>query len=304
MYSLIPRDIVDIKDTRNGVIMGHMKANPAFLTGGVSCKGALTLHASSVQSFIDYVVTEFPTPKQGGDSMKYSSGFNDFRTWDEFIEVATKTPHLLKSFVPKDELLASPDNAGNEVIFDVSGDFLDIGRYLSGDPESFGVMVLGNPRALFATIVMNLSSTCHFDVKGLKSRCQRITRLVDWLEAQGIRTQIKAFHINQCEYLEIDVKRPDESIDLTTLAIVSTPDFFRRLCFRTIEWSPTFSYAYGTSCLVDNGYLDVPELSEAGLYIFSETRESAEKMEKEFDRAEVILSKQISENDKFSKVVI
>jgi len=119
--------------------------------------------------------------------------------------------------------------------------------FMTGEPEHFGHNVMGNPRGLFATINVSLLVWGGVKQKDLLHRSRRVQSLTNWLEAQNIRTSIRVFSLNQCGYAEIVVKDYQDQFNINNLAVATHTDFFRRHIFRQLEWSPTWTYGYGSS---------------------------------------------------------
>lgn len=300
MFELIPSDSYTITNRDFGVSQGVLTKVPSWNTG-YGTTGAIAVQAPSMSSFVRYLQKHMAEPKRGKDSarvVRKGDDFHFFETYEETMDVFQHRPHEIRIFEENLMQLRSEADNGNDVFFDVTGDFVDVGRFLDGVPETCGNMYLGNPRGFFATILINMAATCHFDQRALQARSRRILRLVDWLESQSIRTKILAFKSNQCMYAEIVVKRFQDSFSIDDLAIVSCPDFFRRLLFRCAEYSDTWNSFYGTSTLLYEGRLNAaPQSDAAQITILSETNESIEKTEKNFDKAEAELEKKLLDND-------
>jgi len=300
VFELIPQTSYTIEHSEGGVLQGKLTAKPEW-NSNYSRVGSIAIQAESVASLLRHVQTHMTTPKNSGESEKHVSKgdkFYYFQTYDECLEVFTKRPNEIRVFEEKLTSLQSPDNQGNDIYYDVTGDFVDVGKYLEGVPETYGNMYMGNPRAFFATIMVNLSATCYFDQRALQARSKRILRLVDWLEGQQIRTKILAFHSTQCEYVECVVKRYQDSFSLDDLAIISSPDFLRRVLFRISEWSDTWEYGYGTSTILREGRLNsVPRGDSSQIMILSETDSSIPNTEKRFDTAEQLIEQKLFDND-------
>lgn len=82
-----------------------------------------------------------------------------------------------------------------ETYFDVTGDFLDIGRYVTGEPEVFGELVdtglrieASQPRII--RLVANIATSAAIGHDTIMTRGAAICALVDMLERHGYRVQI------------------------------------------------------------------------------------------------------------------
>lgn len=259
--------------------------------------GALALYASSVRSYIDGILTHYPQAAREKQSvMRGGYDFQALPSWEDAVDTFLNHPEKVRVFSALEKDIKVPDASGNEVFYDVEGDWLDVGRYLEGQPEVFGQGLMGNPTNVFANVVINLSTSAGVPESAMRRRGERLIRLVDWLENQRIRVRISALASNECHHTEITVKDHGDSLDLDSLAVAVHPDFFRRLVFRQMEHSATFAYAYGYPTTVRSGSLNMP--TGDGILILSENRRSIEAIDKSFDDAENKIEQMLSDGDK------
>lgn len=275
MFSSIPSSSIDIEFSEGGVVHGTL--NTQLSMSSLSKRDALAVYAPSVYQFIDHIESAFPHPRNGGDSSTFKRDFHEFPSWADFLDTARNRPYELATFTPNEGLLRVESTPGQEVRYDYSGDYLDIGRYLSGEPEAFGSVSAGNPYSIFANIILNLASRWDVSHREIRNRSMRILRLVDWLESRNIRTSVRAIDVSECIYIEMDIKQTQEPLDLNTLAIATNPDFLRRILFRVVEWSKTYESGYGTPGRVSRGTMDTTTLNQnaGGVVIYSENPASA-----------------------------
>lgn len=201
---------------------------------------------TGVNTFLNFLQTDMPYAKFRNASTQWEPGFNFFRSYEEAVRVYQRDPRSIRHFDEKDEKLEGGESSGKQVEFGVTGDFLDIGRFVEGDPEAFGSMTDGNPRGKRVQIILNISWSCGVSEQVINARCSRIARLIDWLESQQVRCRVIAVESTTNSHLEIVVKEFDEVLDLNDVAVVSHSDFLRRAVFRFKEWSNTVSIGYGT----------------------------------------------------------
>lgn len=290
---------VNVTRATGNVVEGTMKGDVDFYVRSPRAHGAmrnaLAIRAESVYDFLNYLDEHMPTARQKGSSdrssSEYGGEFHTFRNYAEARDAFKNRPETLLSYDESNDDLTSLDSVGNEVVYDVTGDYIDVGRFIEGDPEHFGVMVGGNPNNLFATLVLNLSAPWYISKSVLAAKARRIMRLVDWMEGQGIRTEILAIKVSQCAYAEIVVKRFQDVLDMNALAIVSHPDFYRRSIFRVIEYSSTYESGYGTATSIRYGNLRAPKIEGNGIQIFCETQENERMTHANFDRIEAAIIK-------------
>lgn len=293
MFECIPyasHNATHVEDVTLGQVYdGHLKTVVEEYCPGMR-SGCSVLSASNITSFMEYLQKHCPTPKRDRESSSSGSDgtFHKFHSYEEAMDTFTLRPHTLQKFDPLDERLALPKKNSNEINFDVTGDFFDMGRVLEGVPEAWGTFEDTNPRNLFATVVVNLTAVCYIKAETLMQRSFRLQRLVNWLENQHIRVQVKALQTSQCGHLEIGVKKFEQYLDLDAVAVIGHTDFFRRLLFRFDEYSPTWQYGYGTPMQINKGNLKLPKrfAEEKGIFLFTDIQPTPEAVDAAFDLAE------------------
>lgn len=206
-----------------------------------------------VRTALDYIKEHLPTAEREGSS-EHSSGHagNTFKSYNEAMEIFTLRPQEVVKYDPTQMRPIEWEEQGNDLEYDVTGDFIDVGRVLEGVPEHFGRLHNGNPRNRRVRIVVALAQTHYMKPKEIDHRSERIIRLVDALENANIRTEVIAVDSNFCSHTEVLVKRFDESLTIEDVAVVTHTEFFRRMCFRASEWSDTWTYGYGRADAMRN----------------------------------------------------
>jgi hypothetical protein len=182
------------------------------------------------------------------------SGFQHFNSFKEAVDTYLKNPKSILDFTEADAQIEGGDASGKSLVYDVTGDIIDISRFLEGEPECMASLTNGNPRNKRVNIIMNLSWAASVDKSVINTRAMRIVRLVDWLESQGIRTQVVGLDSCDCYHLEVIVKHFDEPLDLNDIAITGHSDFLRRVMFRFSEYSETWHRGYGHPATLQNYY--------------------------------------------------
>lgn len=194
--------------------------------------------------------------------------FHTFKNLAEAIDVFENHPERIRSFSQNDDKLTNVESPGKEVEFDVTGDFLDIDRYLEGIPEVFGNAVMGNPKSIFCTVNILGSFVYYTTPEYQIAKQKRVLRLVDWLESQGIRCQIMITEDSEVSYSSVTVKEFGDPFDLNHLAVAMHPDWLRRIMFLIMEQSKTWSYGYGSSAEYDKRMKRYQPQPEDGLYVY------------------------------------
>jgi hypothetical protein len=255
---IVTRDDIDVSEQGGGVLRGNLKHKTAYVESG---KLAITF--DGVDTALRYVKTNMPKAQQHRSSVDKGSssgrGFHAFETYSEALETFLEHPERIRDFSEKDLKLGGGDSAGLKLEYGVTGDFIDIDRYLSGEPDCFGSLVNGQPRGQRANIVLNNSWPSQVKAGDVQQRSKRILRLIDWLEQQGIRCKITAVESSDQQHVETAVKQFDQPLDINAVAIVSHPEWLRRIMFRVAEHSPDLAYGYGHAIEFERHVLRNPE---------------------------------------------
>lgn len=187
-----------------------------------------------------------------------SAEYTVFNSLEEAHHVFLNEPWRVRSFSQKDDKLRLEDNPGNDVYFDNTGDYLDIGRYLEGEPEDFGNSIMGNPARVFAEINVNLAAAKWTSAEYMMRKQKRLLRLVDWLETYGIRCHIRCTVSTDVGSFSVTVKEPQDPFDLNHLAVAMHPDFLRRTVLLVFEQSAKWEFGYGDAVEFDDVALKSP----------------------------------------------
>lgn len=226
-----------------GVLFGKAKEEDKLFS-----KGTLVIVADGVKSLLDHVTTHYPTAQRTGNSDKRGDGeFNSFPTYDKTIDVFKNNPSEIVKYDQAEIVPTQYEEGGNDVDYNVTGDFIDIGRFLEGVPESMGSMHNGKVRNRRVRILVETNQAWWMRESDIVKRSERVIRLVDALEAAKVRTELKAMGVNECGYVEVAIKKFDEPLTLEDVAVATHPDFARRVIFRINEWSDTWYGGYGSS---------------------------------------------------------
>lgn len=209
-----------------------------------------------------------PRNEKASDRHGRDGDFNTFSSLDEAKDVFRNRPESIRQFSVNDDKLTSRDNPGKDVTFDVTGDYLDVDRYLEGIPEVFGNSVMGNPRTIFCTINILGSFVYYTHPEYQMAKQKRILRLVDWLESQGVRCQIVVSEDSEVCFTSVLVKEFADPFDLNHLAVAMHPDWLRRIMFLVYEQSKTWTYGYGSGQEYDTRMKRYQPDPEDGIYVY------------------------------------
>ena len=211
------------------------------------------------ESFADYVAASAePNPNpHPTETFKRSDRFTGFATittarnllasgWEQGSAKIRAVSERVKQAIPDTVLAAFRP----EQIFDVTGELLDVGRFLDGEPECFvdeivperGDRIDGNG---IVRITVNLSASAGVDSRELETKGVFVAALADVLESLGYRAQIdgyftdKANHIDAkgttkrgLHVLHFPIKRTDEALEIDRLSFVlAHPASLRQIGF-------------------------------------------------------------------------
>jgi hypothetical protein len=184
-------------------------------------------------------------------SRRYSPSWHGTANFQQALDLAGKG--WAEGAAKAAELRASIDHAVHDVInarsssytFDVSGEFVDVGRYLSGEPECFGTdsQEAGNNVRPVVKLCVNIAASGAVSPESLVVRGAAIVAAIDILEALGRRVEVWACKGSESRKagkaayeIHVLVKRADQPLDVDRLAFaVAHPACLRRLFFSVME---------------------------------------------------------------------
>lgn len=296
---VIDREHIEERHRSSGYFVGTVKSKPKdnAAVDSLLRQEELIGEFDGVRTFMDYLEEHCPTAERDRHSDQAKmGGFNEFDNYAEAMRIYKNEPRTVRKFEENDAALKGGESSGIDVVYDVTGDYLDISRYLEGEPESSGIMHNGNPRGRRVNLYINSDFNCYVAKDDIIYRGQRLQRLVDWLENQQVRVGVTALFSAGTAHVEIKVKDHDQVLDLNDVAIVSHSDFFRRLVFRFEEYSPTWEPGYGTASILGR-YFEVqnsliPDFANE-LILKINNVDGRDNIEREFDFVEEWLASQI-----------
>jgi len=211
-------------------------------------RNCLIANFSSVGSVFKAINDQGWKPAKAKSSNEHSNSesFYVFNDLASALDTFQARPHEIRTFKEESIRLTAEESIGKEIMFDVVGDYIDIGRFLDGEPECFGVAYQGNPSGLYTTILLNLSAVYHVTAEAMNHRQARVLRLVDWMESQGVRCQIRGFISTACSHIDVTVKNFADAVNMNDLAVSSHSEFLRRVGFLIDEQSDTWESGYGS----------------------------------------------------------
>jgi hypothetical protein len=229
----------------------------------------MTHIARSFDTFGDFLEFVTPVAKVAGVTSRDDRDFYGNESFDEVLELAKRGwPEGAKRAA---EIRGQVDSIVNDTIrshsaeigWDVSGEFLDVGRFLSGEPECFGLRVPSGDSGEkpVVKIVVNLAVSGAVGHDAIFARGAAIVAAIDILEGTGRRVEVwaaKGGKVARGRGLDntIDVrtlvKPANQPLDIDRLAFVCChTGCLRRLFFSAQEhcgYPATRTYPHAIDC--------------------------------------------------------
>lgn len=214
-----------------------------------------------------------------------SDSWTQFSTYVDAVEAMRYSPETFRKFSESDIRFYNDDTVGNRIDFDKQGDYLDIGKYLEGEPDCFGNMHGGKFERKFASIVVNIAARCDVKQEEIAAKSAGVLRLIDFLESNGVRCELGLIVSTDQVHCEIIAKNYRDPLDINELAVGLSGDFFRWCIFRLTEHSAKKSGSYGCpNALNASNWWD--EDADNTFFIQSLRGESKENIQKCFEKLE------------------
>lgn len=288
---MVPQDKITNVTQGEGFTVGEMASSHPHLRY-LRANAIVTLF-DGVDNALDYLTKHMPDAKRSRSSSDEGDGdFNAFDSYEQAMTTFRSKPESVVKFDVAELRIKDDHEAGSRVDYDVTGDYIDMGRYMEGIPESVGTMHNGNARNRRMNVTININQWYGISHSVITKRGERILRLIDGLEGSGVRCQLTAIESSQCNHTEVVIKHHSEPLTITDLAVVTHPEFLRRCVFRIIEHSKTYESGYGSSRsfgeAVSPEMLTVESNDEIHLFIDSNMTE-ARDVDARFDELERLL---------------
>jgi hypothetical protein len=147
------------------------------------------------------------------------------------------------------DLVRQRVNSRQEVLWDVAGAVVDVGRFCEGEPEN---MMYFEPsptdgKGKIVKLALNVSASCDIEAEDIFWRGAAVIGLVDLLESNGFSVEIEVCEGiqagrfgggNKLAYI-FPAKVPGYQLDIDRLAFVlANPSFLRRIMFAVEEREP------------------------------------------------------------------
>lgn len=270
----------------------------------------LTGYFEGVRMFIEKMSTRASPLTQFRMASVAKNSFYAFDSMYDAQNTFLDDPHKLIKFVQSELDLMKKEEIGIDHWYDVTGDFLDIGLLLDGEPEHFGNMYMGNPKRVYVTLLLKLDISWSSQVSYLQYYAARILRLIEWLERKEVRTKVIAYSSTEIEHIEILVKDYQDPLTLASIAVLASPDFYRRFVFKAREISPFWNATYGSTEEMDKRILSsIKDLTKGqdSVMLFLDRNiyeNNREVTEAAFDSTEQFLQKMLLEEERLGAIIV
>lgn len=204
--------------------------------------------------------------------------FSGTNTYGEAVELATNgwADGTKKLNALRAELTAFVEKAvaakSKSISYDVTGDWLDVGRYLNGEPEVFGSYEAEGEQtaAKITKIVANVSAIGSVETQSIFSAGAAIYAAVDLLESLGHRVELwlgsgSTLHTGKRLQVLVKLKDASQPIDSDRLAFFVAHNASLRRIFFSTECQRGFypSSSRTTPLEMTDGSIITPEVSYA-----------------------------------------
>lgn len=200
----------------------------------------------SFESVADYFATSEKRARADESSHASDSGFRQTESFDAALAIArfgwpegARCVQDIRERI-EDKLLTRIVKQTTQ--YDVSGSFVDVGRFCSGDPEHMVEFSEQEAHGLKTIrIAFNAGYAAVTTEEQINLWGAAIVALVDSFEHAGTRVELDAIvHLNGCGASEmyhlINVKQAHDPLDIDRLSFIAAhPSFLRRIVFGVME---------------------------------------------------------------------
>ena len=199
-------------------------------------------HFESLDSFIDTAIT---SKRAKGEHYSYSSekedsGWSGSESLQETLEIA-ENGYELDKISAELEAIESSEQYELRQSFQVSGGEVEIGRFMTGEPEcmiEFDIIESNK----FVNIIIGVTESAGISSEQILNRAVSVCSIVDYLENNKYRVRLSLAianvnidHAQGIDLTVVDVKDYKEPMSIARLAGILHTGFYRRLIFRYWE---------------------------------------------------------------------
>jgi hypothetical protein len=196
----------------------------------------------------------------------YATFFGDTKTYEEAIKLAKhgwkEGADRIRNILAGEYNQLSMESLRPEVVMDIEGGSIDVGTFMTGDPECFvawhdSSQLTKTPNGTnHVRIAYNISASGGYGAEDMITKGAHICALVDMLESHGRRVTLDLYDGTDSYrgklFVKIELKAADAPLDLEKIAFsICHPSTLRRLLFGIEEALPAPFYHY-TYCMPDD----------------------------------------------------
>ena len=221
---LLPRDWAELKD-EGGVTAGLLRKK---LTGGDE-EIRPVVYAPNINALVDYVSKHIP--KKGSSIEVGDKEWFGTSSLDGAIDLFRNNRSRLLPKGFKRHKINNVHSLGTDVEFNVTGDYLDMGRYMSGEPEVFGTNINGDLTGKIVRVYINASVTAYWDADVVMWGAEKLAETINALYLSGAKVSTTFMSAEETQWIEVKLNDFGDPLDPVDLIAVASPAFIRRLCF-------------------------------------------------------------------------
>ena len=221
---LLPRDWAELKKDGD-VLAGWVKRT---LTGRDEDRRPAIV-APNIRAFVDYVSQH--KPKAGSSTYTHNDGWYGTKSLDQAIDLFRNKRHELLPKGFQQKYIKNVNANGIDVEYNVTGDYLDIGRYMSGEPEVFGTNINGDLTGKVVRVYINASVSASYDAEDVMLGAEKLTEVINALYVSGARVSTTFMSAEETQWIEVKLNDFGDLLNPVDLVAVASPSFIRRLCF-------------------------------------------------------------------------
>jgi hypothetical protein len=191
----------------------------------------------------------------GDKSLTNGFDFCQSHDWADSVEQAYTGVDMVRVEEIREAVLEEIMSPKQAIKMDVVGDYVDVGLYLTGEPECMGAFVSVPKPVKMLHIAINVCEAGFVDSAFLKKKAAVVAAAVDKMELDAThRVKISVCMVNRIdgnkkvEVIEIVVKDYDQAMNVAEITGSLAVGFYRRLLFGWLEkYSPICTTAgYGS----------------------------------------------------------
>lgn len=245
---LLPRDWAELKKDGD-VLAGWVKKT---LTGRDEDRRPAIV-APNINALVDYVSKHIP--KDGSSIEVGDKEWYGTASLDGAIDLFrnNRSGLLPKGF--KQHKINNVHSLGIDVEYNVTGDYLDIGRYMSGEPEVFGTNINGDLTGKVVSVYINASVSASYDAEDVMLGAEKLAEVINALYVSGARVSTTFMSAEETQWIEVKLNDFGDPLNPVDLVAVASPSFIRRLCFAVNNYHSVS--IHGSIVDVLNGHRDI-----------------------------------------------